>query len=154
MGAFCQAMPMQSPVQDHSSACVLQVLSTQAQPAFRWRQSLHRPQRLPTFQLFLMQYVYCPGHQTFEAVLGMPAHLPDSIARALHSLHGIDQGKPSWIKRYSVLLLSAASILHIMSSRSCQQDYDCSLDPPWTERDFGCWGALGWRYPICACLAC
>lgn len=38
----------------------------------------------------MMAYVYVPAKDAFEPVPGMPAHLPDQICKALHTLHDID----------------------------------------------------------------
>ena len=55
------------------------------------QQSLGKSSLVPMFQLFHMQYVYCPLHETFEAVPAMPAELPSQISRALDSLRAIGQ---------------------------------------------------------------
>ena len=48
--------------------------------------------KLRVFKLFLRQYVYCPEHDSFEAVPAMPAQIPMLLCDALEALQAISQG--------------------------------------------------------------
>ena len=80
------AVPVQT---NHDAANRPQVLTYTFAAQARQTEGV-KTSELRGFQLFLQAYAFNPKADAFEAILGMPPHLPGQINQALDALRRID----------------------------------------------------------------